>query len=135
MIAMNCIWVLRKVKGHNFGEILVKDMLKSEETASCFATIGLEDHWSPWFRKWHMEKLGFKSIDNFKVKHDSKHKEQVFSIHLMWMPLSPESKPPRWNKEKLLEGLIACTAHPLYHPQTIVNKQILKKHEKTNPLH
>lgn len=128
VIVMNCIWVLRKMKGRNFGDFLVKDMIKSEETASCFASIGLENHWSPWFIRWQMEKIGFKSLDYLKVKHKTKHKERIFCIHFMWMPISPRSEPPRWNKQKLLEGLTACTAHPLYHPQTIQEKQILEEY-------
>lgn len=56
VIVMNCIWVLRKAKGQNFGKRLLQDMIKSEKDAAGFATIALEDHWSPWFIKWQMEK-------------------------------------------------------------------------------
>lgn len=42
IIVMNCIWVLRKAKGHNFGKLLLQDMIKSERDAAGFATITLE---------------------------------------------------------------------------------------------
>jgi len=83
VIIMNCIWVLRRAKGHNLGDQLMTDMMKSEEKAAGFAAIGLEGHWSGWLRKEHMEKLGFKSIDSLKVKHKLKHKGECFRIHLM----------------------------------------------------
>ena len=44
VIVMNCIWVLRRAKDHNFGKLLVEDMIKSEKDASCFATVALENH-------------------------------------------------------------------------------------------
>ncbi|MDH5375507.1 MAG: hypothetical protein OEW95_06815 [Candidatus Bathyarchaeota archaeon] len=118
IIVMNCIWVLRKAEGHNFGRRLLEDMIKSEKDATGFVTITLENHWSPWFKKWQMEKLGFKPIDSLKVAHKMKHKGQAFSIYLMWMPTTENAKPPAWNKQKLLEGVTFCIAHPLYHPQT-----------------
>jgi hypothetical protein len=117
VIVMNCIWVLRRAKGHNFGRRVLEDMMKSEKDAAGFATIALENHWSPWFKKWQMEKLGFKPIDSVKVAHKTKHKGQAFSIYLMWMPTTENAKPPAWNKQKLLEGVTFCIAHPLYHPQ------------------
>jgi hypothetical protein len=128
IIVMNCIWVLRKAKGHNLGKLLLRDMMKSEIGATGFATIALEGHWSPWFRKWQIEKLGFKSLDSIKVTHRTKYREQIFDIHLMWTPTKENAKPPTWNKLKLLEGITFCTAHPLYHPQTYEQKQILKEH-------
>ncbi len=128
IIVMNCIWVLRKAKGHNFGKKLLEDMTKSEKDASGFATIALENHWSPWFKKWEMEKLGFKPLDSIKVVHKTKYEGQVFSIHLMWMPITENTKPPTWNQQKLLEGITFCILHPLYHPQTYEQKQILEKH-------
>jgi ribosomal protein S18 acetylase RimI-like enzyme len=51
IIVMNCIWVLRKAKGHNLGKQLLTDMIKSEKNAYGFATIALENHWSPWLKK------------------------------------------------------------------------------------
>lgn len=117
VIVMNCIWVLRKAKGNNFGKLLIEDMIKSEENASGFATIALENHWSPWFIKWQMEKLGFKTIDSIQVKHKIKHPEQVFAIHLMWMSLKESAEVPTMDWQKLLEGETFCMAHPLYRPQ------------------
>ena len=32
VIVMNCIWVLRKVRGHNFGKLLINQMIKNERT-------------------------------------------------------------------------------------------------------
>lgn len=127
MIVMNCIWVLRKAKGHNFGRMLIENMIESEQDAPCFATIALEDHWSPWFQKWQMEKLGFKPLESMNITHKLKHKGRVFSIHLMWMPTVQNARPPTWNEKKLLEGITACIAHPLYHPQTYNPTQILEK--------
>jgi hypothetical protein len=118
VVVMNCIWVLRKAKEHNFGARLQKDMMKSEKDADGFATIALENHESPWFRKWQMEKLGFKSLDSIKVAHKTKHREQTFSIHLMWIPNKKKAKPPTLDKEKILNGENFCLAHPLYCPQT-----------------
>ena len=115
---MNCIWVLRKAKKHNFGKLLLESMMKNEGDAAGFATVGLENHWSPWFRKWQMENLGFRPIDSIKVSHKLKRKEQVFSIYLMWMPMKEKVKFPTWNKQKLLQGETFCLAHPLYRPQT-----------------
>lgn len=118
IVVMNCIWVLRRAKGRNFGKRLLHDMIKSEKDAAGFATIALENHWSPWFRKWQMEKLGFKPLDSIRVAHKIKHVEQVFRIYLMWMQTAETANPPTWNKQKVLEGVTFCIAHPLYHPQT-----------------
>jgi len=118
VIVMNCIWVLRKAKGHGFGRKLMTEMIENEKSADGFATIALENHWSPWFIKWQIEKLGFRPIDSLRVTHRIKHKGQEFSIHLMWMPSNEKAKLPTWDKQKLLEGENFCLAHPLYHPQT-----------------
>lgn len=131
LIVMNCIWVLKRAKGHNFGKKLLRDMIKSEKEAYGFATIALENHWSPWFRKEQIEKLGFKPINSIRVTHKTKYKDRVFGIYLMWMPNSKTAKPPTWNAQKLLEGTTACTAHPLYHPQTYKPRQILQKHDES----
>ncbi len=128
IIVINCIWVLRRAKGHNFGKLLVKDIIESEKDVCGFATIALEDHWSPWFIRSQMEKLSFKPVDSIRVVHKTKHKGQSFGIHLMWMPAIKNAKPPKWNKEKLLEGIIFCIAHPLYHPQAYKPNQILERH-------
>lgn len=127
IIVMNCIWVLRKAKGHNFGKQLLEDMMKSEKKTAGFATIALENHWSPWFKKWQMEKLGFKPLNSINVTHKTKYKGHVFSIHFMWMPTVGKAKPPTWNRQKLFEGITSCTAHPLYHPQTYKEKEILTR--------
>jgi hypothetical protein len=125
-VVLNCIWVLRKVSGYNFGKRLLEDMVEAERDASSFATVALEDHWSPWFRKDHMERLGFKPLTSISVRHKTKRK-QPFNIYLMWMPNVKNTKPPTWNQQKLLEGITSCTAHPLYHPQTYKPKQIFEK--------
>jgi hypothetical protein len=128
LTVMNCVWVLRRAKGHNFGKLLMEDMIKSEKEASGFATIALENHWSPWFKKWQLEKLGFKPIASMKVTHKTKYKGRKFKIHLMWRPNTRNADAPTWNHQKLLEGLTSCTAHPLYHPQTYEPRQILENH-------
>jgi len=128
IIVMNCVWVLRRAKGHNFGKRLLEDMIKSEKGAVGFATIALENHWGPWFKKWQIEKLGFKPIDSIKVTHKTKYRGKGFSICLMWMPTTEKIEPPKWNQQKLLEGVTFCTAHPLYHPQSYEQRQILEKH-------
>jgi ribosomal protein S18 acetylase RimI-like enzyme len=131
LIVMNCIWVLKRAKGHDFGKKLLRDMIESEKEAYGFATIALENHWSPWFRKEQIEKLGFKPIGSIRVTHKTKYKDRVFHIYLMWMPNSKAAKPPTWNAQKLLEGTTACTAHPFYHPQTYEPRQILQKHDES----
>ena len=132
MIVMNCVWVLRRAKGHNFGKLLVEDMMSREKDASCFATIGLENHWSPWFRKWQMEKLGFRPLEFINVKQKTKYKGRVFRIHLMWMPTTENVNPPTWDQEKLLEGITSCMAHPLYHPQTYNPREIFSEISSTS---
>ena len=127
IIVMNCIWVLRKVKGHNLGKQLMADMIESERNAVDFATLGLEDHWSHWLKIGQMEKLGFKSLDAIKVKHKTKHVEECFKIYLMWQPTTEKAKPPTWNKLKLLEGVDFCLANPLYHPEKPILREILEK--------
>jgi N-acetylglutamate synthase-like GNAT family acetyltransferase len=118
MIVMNCIWVLRKAKGHSFGKLLVQNMVESEPNASGFATIALENHPSPWFRRRHIERLGFKPEDSVEVVNKRKHVGHVFTVYLMWMPRSEKAEPPTWDKQRLLEGENFCIAHPLYHPLT-----------------
>jgi len=125
VVVMNCVWVLRKAGGHGFGKMLLKDMMEAERDASGFATIALENHWSPWFRKHQMEKLGFKPLCSICVRHKAK-RRRAFNVYLMWMPNAKNARPPRWNQQKLLEGVTSCTAHPLYHPQTYGPKQILE---------
>ena len=127
IIVMNCIWVLRKAKGHNFGKQLLADMMESERNADGFATIGLENHWSGWLRKDQMEKLGFEPIDSIGVTHKTKHRGECFKIHLMWLSKAENANPPIWNKLRLLEGVYFCIAHPLYHPEKLKIKAIFRK--------
>jgi hypothetical protein len=75
-----------------------------------------------------MEKLGFKPLDSIEVSYKTKYRGQVFGIYLMWMSIAKDAQPPRWNEQKLLEGMTSCALHPLYHPQTYEQKEILKKH-------
>jgi hypothetical protein len=126
VIVLNCIWILRKAAGHGFGKLLLEDMKASQKEALGFATVALENHWSPWFKKEQIEKLGFKPLDSICVAHKTKHKPP-FKIYLMWRPNTNNAKPPTWNKQKLLEGITSCTAHPLYHPQTYAPKQIFQE--------
>jgi hypothetical protein len=126
VIVLNCIWVLRKAGGNDFGKKLLADMMRSESNASGVATVALENHWSPWFRRDQMERLGFKPVDSVSVKNKAKDK-RAFKIYLMWMPVHSGAKPPKWDRRRLLEGITACTAHPLYHPQTYKEKQILQE--------
>jgi len=127
IIIMHCIWVLRKAKGHKFGRLLLNDMIESENKIHGFATIALEGHWSPWMKKDQMEKLGFKTIDSFKVRHKTKYRDQCFTIHLMWLPTTKDAKPPTWNKTELLRGLGFCKDHPLYHPMNLKSKEIFEE--------
>ena len=117
-IVMNCIWVLRKAKGHNLGKRLLQDMIKNEKDAAGFATISLEDHWSPWFMKWQMEKLGFRPLDPIKVAHKTKHKGQVLAYTLCGCQQLKMQNLRDGASKKNLEGITFCTAHPHYHPQT-----------------
>jgi len=125
VIGMNCIWVLRKAKGRDLGKQLLNSMMESEKNATGFATIALENHWSGWFLKEQMEKLGFKPLDLVKVTHKTKHMGRCFKIHLMWLPTTKNTKPPTWNKEELLKGVDFCLAHPLYHAEKPSLKEIL----------
>ena len=86
LVVMNCIWVHRKAKGHNFGKRLIEEMLQSEKQATGFATIGLENYWMIWMQKIQMESLGFKSIKIIKLKHKTYHTDKYFKLHLMWLP-------------------------------------------------
>ena len=127
IIVMHCIWVLRRAKGHNLGKQLINAMLENEKDAKGFATVALGNHWSPWMKKARMERLGFKSIDAFNLKHRTKHPDICFTVYLMWMPTTKNSKPPKLNKRKMLEGVHFCTAHPLYHPANLKSREIYEK--------
>jgi len=127
IVVMNCIWVLRRAKGHNLGRLLLDDMMRSEKNAHGFATIGLEGHWSGWMKKDHMKWLGFRSIDSIEVTHKTKHLGEHFKIHLMWLPGVNGAEPPKWNESRMLEGVSFCLAHPLYHPESLKAREILSK--------
>lgn len=96
----------------------MKDIVESERNTNGFVTIGLENHWSSWFKRWQMEKPGFTSLDSIAVTHKTKHKEQLFKIHPMWLPATENARPPTLNKKGLLKGVSFCLGHPFYRPQT-----------------
>jgi len=127
VIVMNCIWVLSKARGHNLGKQLLTSMMKSEKKAVGFATIALENHWSPWLRKEQMEKLGFRSLDSVEVTHRTKHTGQSFNIHLMWLSTTKNANPPTWDESKLLRGVDFCLAHPLYRSERTKLEKILER--------
>lgn len=129
VIVMNCIWVHRKAQGHKFGKLLLKDMVESEKGASGFATIALENYWGPYFKKSEMESLGFKSVKSIRVRHKTKNRERCFELHLMWLPITEDSKPPTWNESKLLEGVYFCWGHSLFHDRHLNADQRLKMRE------
>ena len=135
IVVMNCIWVLRRAKGHNFGKQLIRDMIVNENEANGFATIALENHWSGWMKKDQIEKLGFKSIDSIQLAHRTKHTGKAFTVHLMWLPRTKRAKPPRWNTDKLLEGINFCMGYPLYNPESLNLKQVFKKLRSSKRAH
>jgi hypothetical protein len=116
VVVMNCIWVHRRAAGHHFGKRLVKHMKEDKKGAAGFATLGWKDglH-GVYVRKDDMERLGFESVKSIRVKHRGKRKAGCFMIHLMWMPVAENAKPPTWDECKLLEGLFFCEHHPLYN--------------------
>ena len=127
IIVINCIWVLRRAKGHHLGTRLIEDVMQCEPSASGFGTIALEDHRSPWFKKRQIERLGFKSIDSIRVTNRRKNADRSFTIHLMWLPRHKDAEPPTWDGKRLLEGEYFCRAHPFYHPQTYEPKEVLEE--------
>jgi GNAT superfamily N-acetyltransferase len=126
IIVMNCIWVHRRARGHNFGKQLLKNMVESEKGASGFATIALENYWGPYFKRSEMESLGFESVKSVRVRHKTKNRKRCFELHLMWLPITKDSKPPTWNESKLLEGVYFCRGHSLYHDRHLDLHQKLK---------
>lgn len=126
LVVMNCLWVLRKAKGNRFGRLLVDEMIKDNRNASGFSTIGLENHWSPWMKKEHMELFDFKSIDSLRVFHKMKRMSECFRIHLMWLP-NKGGELPVWSKSRLLAGIDFCMAHPLYHPEGLKAGKVLQE--------
>jgi GNAT superfamily N-acetyltransferase len=102
---MNCIWVLRRAKGHRFGKMLMRRMLETAEDATGFATVALEGHKSPWLKLPQMEYLGFRSVDSRMMHHKVKWPEICFRVHLMWMPLKEGADPPVMDWKGLLRGV------------------------------
>jgi ribosomal protein S18 acetylase RimI-like enzyme len=64
IFVMNCIWVLRKAKGHNFGRILLNNAIQSinKENTIGIATLALENHPSPWLKKNQIENWVLKRL-------------------------------------------------------------------------
>lgn len=116
---MNCIWVLRRAAGHRYGTALIDRMRETVGDAGGVATIALEGHYSPWLRLPQMEHLGFRSIDSKRMRHKAKQRDICFKVHLMWMPLRPESEPPEMDWERMLQGVDFCIAHPLYRAESL----------------
>lgn len=130
VFVMNCIWVLRKAKGYNFGKVLLTHIIKRitehRKNVNGLATIALEGNWSGWMKKEQIEKLGFRALDSIKIRHKVKHDELCFKVYLMWLPFRKETTLPSWNKRKFLEGVDFCIAHPLYHPEGMKDKEIFE---------
>jgi len=130
---MNCIWVLRRAKGHNFGKALISNIIQEIQTVNAkgLATIALENYPSPWLKKEQIEKLGFRTIESttLSMLYNEKYRGRIFRIYLMWLPIEPDAEIPAWNTEKLLRGVTFCLAHPLYHPQSYKLEKIFEKIE------
>jgi len=128
---MNCIWILRKVKGNNLGKLLLNNAISSleKENAEGIATLGLENHPSPWLKRDRIEKLGFNVIKSMELRicYKEKYRGQLFKVHLMWLPIKKNTNMAHWDTEKLLRGVTFCLAHPLYHSQSIKPEQIFEK--------
>jgi GNAT superfamily N-acetyltransferase len=116
---MNCIWVLRRVKGHRYGRMLFSHMLERARGVAGIATIALEDHPSPWLKLRHMEHLGFSSIDSRRMRHRVKRPEVCFKVHLMWRPLAEGAARPAIDWGRMLRGVDYCSAHPLYRAESL----------------
>lgn len=76
-----------------------------------------------------MVSLGFKSVKSVRVRHKTKNRKRCFELHLMWLPVTEESKPPTWDESKLLEGVYFCRGHSLYHDRHLKPDQRLKLRE------
>jgi GNAT superfamily N-acetyltransferase len=123
---VNCIWVLRRAKGHRYGKALMNRMIDSLEDAGGLATIALEGHPSPWLRLWQIEYLGFRSINSRTMRHKVKRPETCFRTHLMWMPLAEDAAPPRMDWEEILKGVDFCIAHPLYRAERLKLEKVFE---------
>ena len=130
---MNCIWILRRAKGHNFGKRLINEVIQEIKTmnAKGLATIALENYPSPWLKKEQIEKLGFNPVDSVSLRllHKKKYRGKIFKIYLMWLPIEKYNEISSLNIEKLLKGVTFCLAHPLYHPQSYKLDKIFEKVE------
>jgi hypothetical protein len=103
-----------KSKGTPFGKQLINDMITNEKDASGFATVALENHWSPWMKKDQMKRLGFRAIDDVKLRHKTEHTDQTITAYLMWLPKAQNAHPPKWNTKKTFGG------HQLLHGTSTV---------------
>jgi hypothetical protein len=83
VIVMNCVWVLRKAKMRGFGRLVVEQMVNSERSADGFAMMASENHWSPWFRRDEIERLGFRSVDLMGCGAEDKTWGHISKVHLM----------------------------------------------------
>ncbi len=124
---MNCIWVLRRAKGHRFGRMLVERMIEGVGKAAGIATIALEGHPSPWLKRTHMEYLGFRPLRSRKMRHKTKRRDVCFDVYLMWMPLREDAGPPKMDWEAMLRGVDFCIAHPLYKAERFGHEEIYEK--------
>jgi len=127
IIVMNCIWVHSKAQGRGFGKRLMENMIENNKQSVGFASLGLEDYWQVYMKKWQMELLGYHSVKSVRLRHKRYKTDRCFSLHLMWLPVTEYSNPPTWDEDKLLEGTIFCLNHPLYHGRYGVNKLQLKE--------
>lgn len=122
---MNCIWVLRKAKGHNFGKLLLDNTIRSiRDKAEALSTIALEGYPSNWCTKLQMEKLGFRSIDCIELRNKVGQEKKKFKVYLMWIPIKKYPKIPLWNTNDLLKGITFCSGHPLYHQKSPKLKEV-----------
>ena len=127
VFVLNCIWVLRRAKGNNFGRILLGDTIRSiKDKAFGLATIALENHPSNWLKKWHLEYLGFSPIDSIEIRHKTKYGGKKFRVYLMWLPVKKDADPLIWNIKDLLKGVKFCSGHPLYHPESLKMEEIFE---------
>jgi len=109
---MNCIWVLRRAKGHRFGRMLMERMIEYVGDSAGIATVALEGYPSPWLKFPHMEYLGFRPLESRKMRHKKKHRDVCFKAYLMWMPLRGDAEPPVMDWKEILRGVDFCIAHP-----------------------
>ena len=124
VVVMNCVWVHRRARGYSFGKQLLEDMIESEKGVSGFATVALENYWGGYFKRSDMESLGFVPLKSVRVRHKTKNRKRSFMLHLMWLPVTGDAKPPTWDESRLLQGVFFCRGHSLFHDRH------LKPHQK-----